>query len=135
MTLVQRLAQLFGIAFIVLAVVGFFASGGTMLADPAYAPHVFGLFPVNLLHNLVHLAFGIWGVFACRSWAAARAYCLISGVIYGVLAVLGLIVPATFGIMPIGGNDIWLHAVIAAVLVVGGLTARSDLPAPTDMNV
>ena len=52
-----------------------------------------------------------------------------------MLAVLGFTVPATFGIMPIGGTEIWLHAITALVLVVGGLTARSDLPAPTEMNV
>jgi hypothetical protein len=23
---------------------------------------LFGLFPVNILHNLVHLAFGAWGI-------------------------------------------------------------------------
>ena len=76
-----------------------------------------GLFPVNVLHNLIHLAFGAWGLLAARSASGSVAYARGVAVIYGVLTILGLI-PATsttFGLVPIGGNDIWLHAGLAAV--------------------
>lgn len=124
MTTVQRVAQVIGIAFLGVAILGFFTSGGSMEDDPNLAPRVLGLFPVNLLHNLIHLAFGIWGVVASRSWDAARSYCRISGVIYLVLMVMGFIVPDMFGLVPIGSHDIWLHALLGGVLAYFGFTAR-----------
>lgn len=131
MTTVQRFAQVFGWVFILVAVLGFFASGGSMAADPATAPHVLGLFPVNLLHNLVHLLFGIWGVAASRSFAASRTYTLGAGVAYLALAVIGLIAPTFFGIMPLGGNDVWLHVLLGAGLLAGWFTARTEVAAGT----
>ena len=124
MTTVQRVAQIFGWVFIIVAVLGFFVSRGSMEADMEMAPRVLGLFPVNLLHNLVHLAFGVWGVMAARAWASAKTYCQAAGVIYLVLAALGFVVPETFGLIPIGGNDIWLHAVLGVALAYFGFTAK-----------
>lgn len=126
---VQRVAMVFGIVFIVLGVLGFLASGMDMTADPATAPRLLGLFPVNAVHNGVHLAFGIWGVLAARSWAGAKNYAQIAGVLYLILAVLGLVVPDTFGLIPIGGNDIWLHALLGLVLAGVGFTAKAATPA------
>lgn len=130
MSTVQRVAQVFGWVFVLVAVLGFVASGGSMEADIDEAPRVLGLFPVNLLHNLVHLAFGVWGIVAARSWGAAKTYCQVSGVAYLVLTVLGFFVPTTFGLIPIGGNDIWLHALLGAVLAYFGFTARAPVAAP-----
>ena len=124
MTTVQRAAQIFGIVFILVALVGFLASGGSMEAHPDMAPKALGLFPVNLLHNLVHLAFGIWGVAASRSFGAARTYCRAGAAIYLVLVILAFVDPTTFGLVPIGGNDIWLHALLAGGLGFFGFTAR-----------
>jgi hypothetical protein len=46
-----------------------------------------------------------------------------AGAIYVVLAVLGFVAPTTFGLIPIGGNDIWLHAFLGVVLLAVGFTA------------
>lgn len=132
MTTVQRVAQIFGWVFIVVAVLGFFTSRGSMEADMELAPRVLGLFPVNLLHNLVHLAFGVWGVAAARAFGSAKGYCQAAGVIYLVLAVLGFIAPTTFGLIPIGGNDIWLHLGLGVALSYFGFTADR---APADRPV
>jgi uncharacterized protein DUF4383 len=130
-TLAQRVALVFGVVFILVAVLGFITPGGTgMAADMATAPKLLGLFPVNLLHNVVHLLFGAWGVLAARTWPAARTYCQIGGVIYIVLTILGFVVPTTFGLIPIGGNDIWLHALLGVVLAAVGFTAAQPVPAP-----
>ncbi|HEU0079689.1 MAG TPA: DUF4383 domain-containing protein [Longimicrobiaceae bacterium] len=129
MTTVQRVSQVFGVVFVLVALLGFVSSGGSMEADMEQAPRALGLFPVNLLHNLVHLAFGAWGLAASRSWGAAKTYCRTAGAIYLVLAVLGFVVPETLGLMPIGGNDIWLHALLGAVLAYFGFTARGTVPA------
>lgn len=124
MTTVQRVAQVFGVGFLLGAVAGFLQAGMSMDPNPETAPRALGLFPVNVPHNLIHLTFGIWGLAASRSWSAAKSYCQISGVIYLVLMVLGFIVPTTFGLVPIGGNDIWLHALLGIPLAYFGFTAR-----------
>jgi hypothetical protein len=128
---IQRVAQIFGVVFILVALLGFVTPGGlSMEADLHEAPHLLGLFPVNLLHNLVHLAFGVWGLLASRSFATAKQYAQIGGVIYLVLAVLGLVAPTTFGLIPIGGHDIWLHAVLGIALAYFGFTARDTAGRP-----
>lgn len=125
MTTVQRVAQIFGVVFILAAIGGFLATGmSNMEADPATAPRAAGLFPVNVLHNVVHLVFGIWGLVASRSFAGAKSYAQIAGVIYIVLAVVGFVSPNGFGFVPLGGNDIWLHAVFGLILAGVGFTAR-----------
>jgi hypothetical protein len=116
-TTTQKVAMVFGVVFLLVGVLGLLVPDGMgMEADNAAAPRLLNLFPVNLLHNLVHLAFGAWGILASRRFDAARAYCRIGAVIYAVLVLLAFIDPTTFGLVPIGGNDIWLHALLAAGL-------------------
>ncbi len=125
-TTAQWVSLVFGIGFLLVAVLGFVQGGASMEADPNMAPKVLGVFPVNLLHNLVHLAFGIWALAAARTHDAARAYCRIAGVIYLVLAVCGFIAPSGFGLVPLGGADPWLHIVLGLVLAGVGFTAPAD---------
>lgn len=122
--MVKRVALVFGIVFLLIGVLGLLQPGGReMGAEPA--PHVLlGLFPVNLLHNIVHLVFGIWGLAATRSFSGAKSYAQIGGVLYIVLAVVGFVAPTTFGFIPIGGNAIWLHAVLGLALAYFGFTAK-----------
>ncbi len=83
---------------------------------------VAGLFAVNTLHNGIHLVLGIWGIGASFSFAGAVRYCRWLAPIFGLLAILGLI-PITdtlFGIVPLYGNDVWLHALIALAALYGG---------------
>ncbi len=124
MTTVQRAAQGFGWAFLIVGVLGFFVSRGSMESDPAMAPRLLGLFPVNLFHNLVHVASGIAGIVASRTTVAAITYCKVFGVLYLLLVPLGLLLPATGGIMPIGDHDVWLHALLGAGLAYFGFSAR-----------
>ncbi|MGQ0446112.1 MAG: DUF4383 domain-containing protein [Beijerinckiaceae bacterium] len=121
--MVQRVAQLFGVVFLLVGILGFVVSGMNMDANMATAPRLLGLFPVNALHNVVHLLFGVWGLVAARNVAGAVQFGKVSGGIYLLLAILGFIVPTTFGLIPIGGHDIWLHGVIGVVLLYVGLTA------------
>jgi hypothetical protein len=128
--MVRRVAMIFGIVFLLIGVLGLVSSGGMeMGADPAPAK-LLGLFAVNLLHNVVHLLFGVWGLVASRSFAGAKMFAQVAGVIYIVLAVLGFVAPTTFGLIPIGGNDIWLHALFGLVLAGVGFTAKAETPAP-----
>lgn len=127
--MVKRVALVFGIIFLLIGILGLLAPGGRQMgADPA--PHLLlGLFPVNLLHNIVHLVFGVWGLVASRSFGAAKSYAQIGGVIYIVLAAAAFVTPTTFGFIPIGGNNIWLHAVLGLALAYFGFTAK-EMAAP-----
>lgn len=127
--MVTRVAMVFGAVFVLVGILGLVASGGmSMAADPAPAM-LLGMFPINLLHNVVHILFGVWGLVAARSFAGAKMYAQIGGVVYLVLAGLGFVAPTTFGLIPIGGNDIWLHAVLGGVLAGFGFTAKPAAPA------
>jgi len=124
--MVKRLAMLFGAVFIVVGVLGFTVPGGMQMGDPANAPLLLGLFPVNLVHNVVHIAVGVWGLVAGRAYGSAVAYCKLLGFVYLALAALGFVVPTTFGLIPIGGNDIWLHCLLGVVLVSIGFMAKEE---------
>lgn len=126
MTFGQRLAQIFGWGFIVVGIAGFFASGISMTADHMLAPKLLGIFPVNLVHNLVHLLFGAWGVASSRSLGATRAYLAGAGVIYLVLAAVGYVSPNGFGLVPLGGADIGLHVFLALGLLLSWFVARAS---------
>ena len=128
--MLRKVALIFGIVFILVGILGFVTPGGmSMEADPAPG-HILGMFGVNLLHNIVHLLFGVWGIVASRSWGGAKSYLQIGGVIYIVLAILGFVVPTTFGLIPIGGSDIYLHAVLGLIMAGIGFTAKPEA-APT----
>jgi hypothetical protein len=85
-----------------------------------------GLFPVNVLHTLVHLVIGLWGVIAWRTFAQSQLFARSLAIIYGVLTILGAI-PATatlFGLVPLFGHDIWLHAATALIAAYFGWIAE-----------
>jgi hypothetical protein len=123
----------FALIFLIVGAGGFIPGVTDMNATPEAGltmhngyGHELGLFPVNMLHNIVHLLFGIWGVLAYRSYAGARTYFRAVAIIYGLLTILGLL-PATnttFGFIPIYGNDVWLHALLALVAAYFGWVNR-----------
>jgi len=112
----QLTARVFGSIFLLVGLIGLATTPLSM--DPGL---LLGLFPVNVLHNLVHLAFGAWGVIAGGTPRRALAYCQIGGGAYLLLAVLGLLTPSGFGLVPLGGHDVWLHAVMGGILTAVGL--------------
>jgi hypothetical protein len=128
--MIKRIALVFGIVFLVVGIAGYLTDGGmSMEIDPAGM--LLGLFPVNMLHNAVHVAFGLWGIVASRSFAGSRNFARIGGILYALLAVLGFVVPNGFGFVPLGGHDIWLHAVLGIALLAAGFTAKDEVaPAP-----
>lgn len=124
---VRAFAAAFGLVFLLAGASGFIPGLSPEHAHPGMIVSsesrlALGLFPVNVLHNLVHLAFGVWGLVAARTVYGSVIYGKGVALIYGLLTVLGLI-PATntaFGLVPIYGNDVWLHAALAAVAAYFG---------------
>lgn len=135
MSTLRRFALVFGIVFLLIGAAGFIPGVTQPHDHPAVMFKaglglVFGLFPVNLLHNLVHLLFGAWGLAAARSDAAARAYGKGVGIVYALLTVMGLISAMSlytiFGLVPLYGHDIWLHALLAAGGLYFGFVHRQE---------
>ena len=123
-SLAQTLALLFGVAFLAAGVLGFIPGITQDLGDIKFAgkdspAELLGIFQVSILHNIVHLLFGIAGIALSRTTANAKMYLLYSGVIYVVLFVYGLFVGADddANFVPINSNDDWLHLVLAIALL------------------
>ncbi len=116
----KTLALLFGAVFVLVGILGFI---------PAVSPneHLLGIFHVNAAHNAVHLLSGIVAI-TCglASERAATLFFRIFGVVYGLVAVLGLIGGdwPILGIISNNMADVGLHIAIAAVSLMIGFGAR-----------
>jgi hypothetical protein len=129
----RTFAMIFGIVFLVVGVGGFIPglTDHSAVPDPDLTMqsgygHELGLFPINLLHNIVHILFGVWGLAAARSLSGARSYARAVAIIYAVFTVMGLVdgLDTSFGLVPLYGNDVWLHALLALVAAYFGFMHR-----------
>jgi hypothetical protein len=134
MRFIQRVATISGVVFILVSVLGLFVGGMPGMRMGGASVLLLGLFPVNMLHNLVHGAFGVWGVVAGRSEKASVTYTLGSGVAYLLLGVLGMFTDSLLGMVPIGGYDVVLHLVLAIVLAGCGFWALWFAPQRTPVR-
>lgn len=118
----KTFALVWGIIFLGLAATGLIPGllqpppPGHELAVDSMHGRALGLFEVNILHTLVHLVFGLWGLAAARNWDSAKSYAKAVAIIYAVFAIMGMLaepISTTFGLVPLHGNDIWLHILLA----------------------
>lgn len=130
---IRYFALVYGLVFLVVGIAGFIPALVTppdpqqpQLAVSAGEGNLFGLFPVNALHNLVHVAFGVWGLAAYRTVGASVVYGQSVAVVYAVFVVMGLfpVLRTTFGLVPLYGHDIWLHVVLAVIAAYFGFFAQ-----------
>jgi hypothetical protein len=119
--MLKKMALVFGVVFIAVGLLGFV---------PALAPdgHLLGLFHINPLHNVVHIASGAVALWAAMSSEHnSKLYFRIFGVVYALVAVLGFV----YGDQPILGliannaADTWLHVVIAVVALYLGFGVKT----------
>ena len=110
-----------GIVFIVVGILGF-------IPNPLVSPT--GLFMVNTLHNIVHLASGAVILAGVYSFGAGLGLKII-GVVYAIVAILGLIMGGDmlFGIA-MNMADHWLHVVLAVVILLAGFALPDDRTTP-----
>ena len=136
MSMLRRFALVYGIVFLLVGVAGFIP-GMTQPLHPGHPTvmgnggQLLGLFPVNELHNGVHVLFGLWGLAASRSPGGSVAYARGVALIYALLTVFGFIpnLNTVFGMVPLYGNDIWLHALLALVAAYFGWVHRNPVAA------
>jgi hypothetical protein len=134
----QQFALIIGIIFLIAGFMGFIpAAVKSPMTHPDIAGlgfttgygYLIGLFPINRLHNLVHIIVGLLGIFSSLALGGSRLYSRGLAVFYGLLTVMGLIpfFNTTFGLIPIFGNDVWLHGIAAAIAVYFGFIESPGL--------
>ena len=128
-TLAQKLAFLFGVTFIIAGVAGFIPGVTTDLYDGLEfagddgSSELLGLFKVSILHNIVHLLFGV-GILAAKRHASSLQYLLYAGIAYVVLFVMGMINAGEW--VPINDADNWLHIGLALGLLGAWFIAKKE---------
>ncbi|MBF6129433.1 DUF4383 domain-containing protein [Nocardia brasiliensis] len=127
-TLVQLGSLVVGAVFLLVGVLGFIPGVTTGFDTLTFAGHhtdakLLGLFQVSVLHNIVHLLFGVAGLAAARTAAASRGFLIGGGVIYLVLWLYGLIIDETSSanFVPVNNADNWLHFGLGVGMVALGL--------------
>lgn len=130
-------ATLVGGALVIAGILGFFYSSGfsTGKAVSRESEEVLGILAVNGWHNLIHILTGAIGLAVAGSYGGARAYALIFGVVYVIVAILGFI---SFGgveesilsLIPVNTEDNILHLLIG-IAGLGAYTATPSVPAPS----
>src|SRR5690625_6624370 len=85
-----------------------------------------GLFQVSILHNIVHLLYGVAGIALASRPASARLFMLIGGALYLVLWVYGLAIDkeSMANLVPLNSADDWLHFVLGVALMRLSLLPR-----------
>ena len=132
----RTFALILGIAYLGAGLLGLIPAA--LMPPPPDAPpttftllygYLLGLFPVNVLHSAVHIAIGFWGLAASRDTTGAKVYGRSLAMLYGVLAVMGLIpgLNNVFGFIPLHGHDVWLHAGTAAIAAYFGWRTEVDV--------
>jgi hypothetical protein len=126
---VQTLALLVAATFVLVGVLGFVPGITTHYGDLNFAgdgsdAKLLGVFQVSILHNLVHLLFGIVGFVLARTWSGARTYLIGGGVVYLALWILGLVNGASW--IPANNADDWLHFGLGVGMIGLGLATTRD---------
>lgn len=133
-TPVQTAALAVGVVFLLVGILGFVPGITTNYDTMTFAGHesgalLLGIFGVSILHNIVHLLFGVAGVAMARTVGAARSYLIGGGIIYLVLWLYGLVIDkdSSANFVPVNSADDWLHFVLGAAMIALGflLTRRT----------
>jgi hypothetical protein len=127
MGIARTVALVLGVVYVLVGILGFIpgitSQGGDFGDMQSATGAILGIFPVNVLHNIVHLAIGAALLYGSTATALAIVVSRVIGVVYLLVGVIGFVSPDTFGLMPIGGADILLHLATAAVLLYIGFMA------------
>jgi arginine exporter protein ArgO len=127
-----------GAVFLLVGILGFIPGVTTHWGDMTFAGHMseaklLGVFQVSILHNIVHLLFGVVGLAAARNAVNARRYLIVGGVIYLVLWIYGLLIDNTSSanFVPVNTADNWLHFVLGVGMIALGFFLGRDRAANT----
>ncbi|GHF22060.1 membrane protein [Amycolatopsis deserti] len=129
---VQAAATVVAAVFLLVGILGFIPGITTNYGDLTFAGHhsdamLLGVFAVSILHNIVHLLFGIIGLALARTPGGARGFLVLGGFVYLLLWVYGLVIDQDSGanFVPLNNADNWLHLGLGVGMIAlgWGLTA------------
>ena len=140
-TELQWASLIIGVAFLLVGILGFIPGVTTNYDDMKFAGHeseaeLLGIFQTSILHNIVHLAYGVLGIVASRAWDWSRIFLIGGGIAYLALWIYGLLVGPDSGanFVPTNTADDWLvHFVFGALMLGAGyvLSRRAARPITT----
>lgn len=145
----RSFALVYGVVFLAAGIAGFIpglvqpagevpqGSAGMGTPEMEGVGLLFGLFPVNGMHNIVHILFGLAGLVTARSARAAWIYACVVAVAYLILGLMGIAsgLQTMFGLVPLWGYDVFLHLALAVGALYFAITGRGKWQeAPTVSN-
>jgi len=133
-TPIQTGAMIVGLVFLVVGIAGFIPGVTTNLYDGLeLAGHegdaeLFGVFHVSVLHNVVHLLFGVAGLALARTRDGSRTFLVGGGAIYLVLWLYGLLIDrdSDANFIPVNAADDWLHLGLGLGMIGLGLALSRE---------
>ena len=123
-------ALLVGGVLTIAGIIGFFYDSSFDTGNALTTDAVLGILDVNGWHNVVHIVTGLLGLAAVGY--AARAYALVLGVVYVVVAIWGFAettngVGVILDFLPVNTEDNILHLALGLTgLAAGAATARTE---------
>jgi hypothetical protein len=118
---VQKGALVVGATFLLVGVLGFVPGVTTAyselsLATASSEAQLLGLFQVSVLHNVLHLGFGVAGILLAKTPLRARNFLFYGGLVYAALFFYGVVVDyeSKANIIPLDDADNVLHFTLAA---------------------
>jgi hypothetical protein len=129
----QWAALIVGAVFLLVGILGFIPGITTNYDNLGFIDQhgakLLGIFEVNALHNIVHLAFGVLGLALASRHDTARMYLAVGGVVYLVVWIYGAVVDfaSSANFIALNTPDNWLHFLLGAgMLALGGLLWRDE---------
>jgi hypothetical protein len=130
---IQSTAMIVGLVFLVVGILGFIPGITSNYDDLKFAGHdsdaqLLGIFDTSVLHNIVHILFGIAGLALARTVDDARNFLIGGGLIYLVLFVYGAIFHGSSGSnwIPVNWADNILHLVLGLGMVALGFVLSRE---------
>jgi hypothetical protein len=133
---VRTMASVVGAVFLLVGILGFIPGITTNYDTLTFAgsgseAKLLGLFQVSILHNIVHLLFGVAGLAMAKNVRSATTYLIGGGIVYLVLTVYGFVVPqdGAANFVPVNTADNLLHLVLGIGMIALGLPGRRAVDA------
>lgn len=123
----QTFALVFGVIYLLVGIAGFFVAKKFTGGSP---DDKLILFPVNHLHNIVHLAIGAMWIAGSRTAASAKQMNTLIGVAYLLVALLGFLglefMQDLLNIHGSGSADNFLHLASGALALYFGTAGATE---------